>query len=139
MNKKLWTQLLIASTECNDPLEEQGGLILNKDDEYTFVLIRNVHEGSQTAIGLYETDKQELKEKVFSRIPEGWKMYGSFHTHPCFSATPSVTDMTYLFQGFENNYVYSPKQKTFSATTWEGDTSTTTFMPINQIKELLQQ
>jgi proteasome lid subunit RPN8/RPN11 len=139
MDKKLWHQLLSAAEACNHPLEEQGGLILKKNEDYLFVQIKNIHAGSHTAVGLYETDKTELKTKIFSRMGEGWLMYASFHTHPCFSATPSVTDMTYLFQGFENNYVYAPKPKVFSATSWEGDTSKTTFMPIDKIKEILQK
>jgi proteasome lid subunit RPN8/RPN11 len=138
MNKQLWTQLLEAAEVCNHTTEEQGGLILRKDEDYLFVPIKNIYAGTYTSIGLYETDKIELKMKVFTRMSEGWRMFASFHTHPMFSATPSVTDMSYLFQGFESNYIYAPKPRVFSATIWEGDTSKTTFIPKEEIKEKLQ-
>jgi hypothetical protein len=137
MNKHLWTQLLTASEVCDHATEEQGGLILSRDESFLFVPIRNIHIGTITAVGLYETDKLELKTKVFTRMSEGWRMFASFHTHPMFSATPSVTDMTYLFQGFESNYIYAPKPQVFSATIWEGEKSKTTFIPKEKIKELL--
>ena len=139
INKKLWTQVITASEACTHPLEEEGGLLLEKDGEYLFVAIKNIHAGSQTAISLYETDKLELRDKVFSKLGEGWLMSASFHTHPCFSATPSTTDMTYLFQGFKDNYVYAPKPKVFSVTSWEGDITKTTFVPLEKIKELLHK
>jgi hypothetical protein len=136
-DKDLWSALLSAVQVCTHASEEEGGLILKKEAQYLFVKIRNIYEGTATAIGLYETDKLELKERIFSRMGDGWQMHASFHTHPCFSATPSSTDMTYLFQGFKYNYIYAPRPKAFSITSWEGDNSQTKYILKETIEALL--
>lgn len=132
--------LLEAVKECNHTLEEEGGIILNKENDYLFVKIKSIFSGTPTAIGLYETDKSELGKKVLMRMSsEGWQMYASFHTHPSFSAEPSNTDMTYLFRGFKHNYIYAPRSKYFSLTSWEGDECSTQYTSRKQIESLLEK
>lgn len=136
---KLVESLLQAADECRHLREEEGGIILNNADDYTFVKIKNIYEGSHTAYGLYETDLQELSSKVFSKLTEGWRMYASFHTHPTFAPTPSNTDITKLFEGFKTNYIYSPIKQTFSVTSWGGEHWHTHYVTKENIENLKKE
>lgn len=135
-SKKLLNSLVCAVCECPHRVEEEGGIILNKDDDYVFVRIKNIHENTQTAYGLYETDLCELKTKIFPKIAEGWKLYASFHTHPMFGASPSSLDINKLFEGFKNNYIYSPIQKTYSITTWKNNNWNIQFITKEELENL---
>ena len=134
--KTILAALLCAVDECPHRLEEEGGIILNKDEDYMFVRVKNIHEATQTAHGLYETDLVELKDKIFTRMTEGWKMHASFHTHPMFGASPSSLDINKLFQGFPQNYIYSPIQKTYSLTTWKDNDWHVQFITKNHVEDL---
>jgi proteasome lid subunit RPN8/RPN11 len=137
-NKSLVLALVQASEECSHTQEEEGGLILSKDEERLFIKIKNKHKGTVQAVGLYETDLTELKDKVFSKLSEGWKMYASFHTHPSFSPSPSSLDLNSLFVGFVYNFIYSPIGQIYSLNTWLGDTSYPYYVPKTTLLELLK-
>lgn len=49
--------VLQASDECPHPFEEEGGVIFSRDNEYCFAKINNIHQGTDTAIALYEAEK----------------------------------------------------------------------------------
>jgi proteasome lid subunit RPN8/RPN11 len=112
-----------AAEECTHPLEEEGGVILHKESDYCFVKINNIHQGTDTAIALYEAEKNELGRCVFDKYKDGWLLFASFHTHPQFAPYPSSIDLGTLFQGFEHNVIYAPLHNTFSYSTWENGTS----------------
>jgi proteasome lid subunit RPN8/RPN11 len=118
MSKALASELIKASEICKHRVEEEGGLILNRGDEFVFVPVQNIYKGTPTAAGLYETEQSDFTGKVFPLLKEGWKFYASFHTHPSFSPNPSGLDLNVLFQGFKHNYIYAPRPETFSYTTW---------------------
>lgn len=118
MSKALASELLKAAEICKHRVEEEGGLILNRGDEFVFVPVQNIYKGTPTAAGLYETEQSDFTGKVFPLLKEGWKFYASFHTHPSFSPNPSELDLNVLFQGFKHNYIYAPRPENFSYTTW---------------------
>jgi proteasome lid subunit RPN8/RPN11 len=116
--------VLDAADQCDHPLEEEGGVLLARKDDYRFVKIKNKHKGSHTAISLYEADKLELGKLLFDRYKEGWEICASFHTHPSFSPYPSNLDLDTLFQGFKHNVIYAARNHgVFSYSTWENDQS----------------
>lgn len=122
-NTELIAELLKAKDECNNPLEEEGGIIIHNEDneQYKFVKIKNKYNGTATAIGLYEADVEEFSSKVISKLSKGWKMYASFHTHPTFPPTPSQLDVSTLFEGFMYNFIYSPLEMKYSCCCWVGN------------------
>lgn len=142
INAKLETQaslvreVLNAVALCADKVEEQGGIVLYKDNDFVFVKVKNIYENTPTAAGLYETDQDDLRDLVFSKVKDGWKFYSSFHTHPMFQATPSGLDLAKLFQGFKYNIIYSHLTSTFSFSSWENDQIYTAYVPVEKLKEL---
>jgi proteasome lid subunit RPN8/RPN11 len=130
--------MLKASKECQNTREEEGGIIMEKDGVYEFVRVKNHHEGTDRAGGLYETDQDEFSQLVFSRVCKAWKMHASFHTHPTFSPTPSSLDLDKLFQGFRYNVIYSASHRTFSYSQWIEDDSCVTYLPIKTIQKLVK-
>lgn len=118
-NPLLLKELIKARKSCENPLEEEGGVVMHLDyDKYEFIKIKNVHAGSATAIGLYEADSIEFSEKAISKMKDGWKLYASFHTHPTFPPQPSSLDVSTLFQGFKYNFIYSPLKKKYGCCMW---------------------
>ena len=115
--------VLQASDECPHPFEEEGGVIFSRDNEYCFAKINNIHQGTDTAIALYEAEKNELGKCVFDKYKDGWVMFASFHTHPQFAPYPSYIDLDTLFQGFKHNVIYAPLHEKFSYSTWENGAS----------------
>ena len=100
-----------ASKQCNHGVEEEGGIILvNKEDnDYEFIKLRNVNEGTFSAPHLWTADQNEYAEKILPKVmSKTWKHFASFHTHPRFTALPSGIDLGILFPGFSKNYIYSP-------------------------------
>lgn len=123
---KLLNALLQAAKECNNPVEEEGGVILhlpaiahNKfsspEDEYVFLKITNANAGTPVAPVLWTADRGEYAVKVIPRFASGWKQVASFHTHPSFLPFPSSIDTNQLFPGFPVNYIYSPLYKSIAA------------------------
>jgi proteasome lid subunit RPN8/RPN11 len=131
--KALSAAILSATSQCSHFDEEEGGIIINKDSEYMFAKIKNIYAGTVTAYGLYETDQQELKEKVLDRVAKGWRMYASFHTHPSFSAAPSNLDITKLFQGFRYNVIFSRRNQMLSPNTWVDSKLPSEYMPLSTV------
>jgi hypothetical protein len=109
-----------AAIDCPNRNEEEGGVILinHKKKEYCFVKVRNLHEGTPTAYGLYVADPEEFGGRVIPMLSKGWELYASFHTHPQFPCTPSQLDYNKLFQGFKYNYIYSSRDLEFSCSDW---------------------
>jgi proteasome lid subunit RPN8/RPN11 len=136
-NKPLFKAMLEAASACPHRREEEGGIVLAKDNEYQFVKVKNIHEGTDTAVGLYETDQAELKDRVLSKVGEGWKLFASFHTHPEFSPAPSSLDLGKLFNGFKYNVIYAPRMDMFSYSQWLGDKSSLIYIPANTLKNIL--
>lgn len=122
-NPRFAKTVLQAAEECSHPLEEEGGVILSRDDEYCFVKITNIHQGTDTAVALYEAERNELGRCVFDKYRDGWQLFASFHTHPQFAPYPSYIDLDTLFQGFAHNVIFAPLHKTFSYSTWENGAS----------------
>ena len=111
-------EMMRAATLCGKSSEEEGGIIIARENECEFVKVKNVHTGTMTAGGLYEASRDELSLKVISRVKDGWKFFASFHTHPTFSPSPSQLDFNKLFQSFKHNIIYSPYQGMFSWLSW---------------------
>lgn len=109
MNESLKKALQKASSECSWPGEEEGGIIVQKDDDFLFIKLTNANTGTEVAAALYTVNKTEYGEKIISLFDKGWKSYASFHTHPdgCLP-NPSRIDLNQLFKGFPINYIYSP-------------------------------
>lgn len=121
-DKKFAATVLKAANECDHPSEEEGGLIFEKAGDYCFVKIQNIHQGTSTAISLYEAQRNDMGRTIFEHVNKGWILFGSFHTHPLFDPYPSGIDIGTLFQGFPYNVIYSPKHGgLFSLTDWEND------------------
>lgn len=138
LDKALVAEMLAAAKSCRHPVEEQGGIILNKDEEFLFVKVKNIYEGMDTAAGLYETDQNELSGLVLSKVSEGWKFYASFHTHPQFSPAPSSLDLGKLFQGFKQNIIFSPIMEMFSYSEWFGEQSLHYYIPTRTLEVLVK-
>lgn len=122
-DKNFARAVLRASDECPHPFEEEGGVIFSRGNEYCFKKISNIHQGTDTAVALYEAEKNELGKCVFDKYKDGWTMFASFHTHPQFAPYPSYIDLDTLFQGFEHNVIYAPLYEKFSYSTWENGES----------------
>lgn len=101
--------------ELTSPIEEVGGVILSKGDEFKFILLSNKHTGDTIARVLYEVDPSEYGEKVMPALLDGWFNHSSVHTHPQFQAFPSDIDIKWLFPGFGMNFIYSQKYKQLNA------------------------
>jgi proteasome lid subunit RPN8/RPN11 len=125
--------VLDAVDVCHRFDEEEGGLILNRDKDYKFVHIDNMHSGSSHAIGLYEVSPEQFGKLVIPLMREGWKMFSSFHTHPPYSATPSNLDLGTLFKGFKHNVIYANEQRAFSYSRWCGETVATVYLKLDAI------
>lgn len=107
--KGLTLSLDLAKSSCKfDGDEEEGGIILMKDDVFEFIKITNTNTGTPTALVLYSLDRDEFGEKVLSKLLNGWNIYASFHSHPGVSTSPSLIDLQYLFSSFPRHYIYSP-------------------------------
>jgi hypothetical protein len=137
-NKDYLEAISKAVESCTLPYEEEGGIILEKDGSFLYVRVKNIHENTPTASGLYETDAGELTDKVISKVQTGWKFHSSFHTHPTFSPTPSGIDRHELFKSFKFNVIYSPKQDLFSFNEWIENKLITIYISSSTIKTILQ-
>jgi proteasome lid subunit RPN8/RPN11 len=133
--KPITVELLKARDACDNVLEEEGGVIIKKDDSYEFIKLTNVYAGTATAIGLYEADSKEFSKKVITRMNDGWRLCASFHTHPSFSANPSSLDRSTLFQGFKVNFIYSPIKQQFSCSVWLSDILTILYADEQQLEK----
>jgi len=114
--------LRVARVECLGRHEEEGGIILRNGEVFRFIKLTNRHTGTPTAVGFFEVDPQEYAEKILPLFNEGWKNYASFHTHPtgC-RARPSMVDLTRLFNGFPDNYIWSPSFKELNQFSYGGE------------------
>jgi hypothetical protein len=102
-------QLLKAVNLCNNPdLEEEGGVILQRGNEFKFIKLTNTNTGLPIAPVLWTADRMEYAKQVLPLFREGWTQAASFHTHPCFLPLPSGIDMFQLFPGFPLNFIYAP-------------------------------
>ena len=131
--------VLDAAEQCSKSSEEEGGIILSRDDEYKFVKVKNIHTGTEKAYGLYETDKKDLLQQVFSQFDSGWFMCASFHTHPTFGPTPSTIDVKNLFEGFRYNVIYSTISDMFSYSEWLEENSTVCYIPAASFEKIRDQ
>lgn len=97
-----------AIASSTNQIEEEGGIILKKEDEYKYIKIRNNHTGTKIAWGLYEVDRQEYGNNIIPLFNGSWRNYATFHTHPngC-RPYPSLIDLTRLFKGARTNFIYS--------------------------------
>jgi hypothetical protein len=109
-------QCVIAMPDkLTSPVEEAGGVILSKGDEFKFIRLANKHTGTVIARVLYEVDPWEYGDKVLPILFDGWFNHSSIHTHPQFQAFPSDIDIYRLFPGFGMNFIYSQKHKQLNA------------------------
>lgn len=99
-------------------LEERGGVIIYRGEEYQFIPLTNSNTGTPIAPGLFTADRFEYAEKIIPLFKEGWRHYASFHTHPQFPPWPSNIDMNELFPGFPINYIYSGLTDKLFKYTW---------------------
>ena len=125
--------VLDAADACVRLDEEEGGIILAKDNEYKFLHVENMHSGTPVAIGLYEADRLEFGSKIVPLIAEGWRLFSSFHTHPPYAATPSSLDLGTLFKGFKHNVIYANGQRTFSYSRWCQESVVTVYAKLEAI------
>lgn len=102
-------QLALNTCLLIETNEEEGGFIPRKKDEFKYFRVNNCHSGTKVAAGLYEPDRKQYGETVIASYGDGFCNWGSFHTHPfgC-RALPSLTDLTRLFNGQPNNFIWSP-------------------------------
>ena len=101
--------LLSAVNLCNNPdQEEEGGVILQKGDEFRFIKLTNTNTGKPLAPVLWTADRNEYATQVLPLFKDGWTQSASFHTHPCFLPLPSGIDLFQLFPGFPLNFIYAP-------------------------------
>lgn len=134
LGDSLHVALKLAVSTCLGADEEEGGFIVRKDDEYQFHRITNSHTGTPTAVGLYEPERQEYGDKVIGSYSQGFKNYGSFHTHPTnFPARPSFTDLTRLFNGQPVNFIWSPSLRELKKYTFLGANDDYTIWRVNEI------
>ena len=99
----------LATQQCLGATEEEGGFIVHRDGEYQFHHITNQHTGQPIAVAFYEPSREEYGEKVIGAYAQGFRNFGSFHTHPTGNrALPSLVDLTRLFNGQPNNLIWSP-------------------------------
>ena len=127
LNQKLKQTLLQAIHACYvdvpvlTQLEEHGGWILKKDDEYKFFFLRNSNTGTVRAQMLFSADSKDVANgPLKAMMREGWTNYGTFHTHPQFSITPSSIDWNLLFQNSKHNFIYSPATEQLGCSVRDG-------------------
>ena len=115
ITKNLSDTLSEAIRLCHDSIdperrvEEHGGWIVQKDDEFKFFFLRNDNAGTPQANVLFLANQQDVgKGPLTAMAKEGWKNYATFHTHPQFSVTPSSLDWNQMFQCCPYNFIYSP-------------------------------
>lgn len=116
--------LLLAILSCDSPnFEEEGGVIVSEKSTVlevnTFIKLKNANTGTDIAPVLWTADPHEFAKKVIPKISRGGRLAASFHTHPRFAAQPSQVDLSQLFLGFKDNYIYSPTQN--ELTHWQAD------------------
>ena len=132
INKSLASALIDASNQCKFSHEEEGGVILKKTDsndddaQFKFIKVNNQMRGAPEAGGLYVACREGFGTEVCPSLAQGWVMYGSFHTHPTFSATPSWLDKDKLFRGFKYNFIFSNIEELFSCSEWSGQNNLNT-------------
>lgn len=97
---------------------EEGGLIFQKNNEFTFAQIDNKNRNTDIGCVLYEPTKEDYIKTVLALNKEGWKIHSSFHTHPKFSAHYSQIDYKFLFQSFPINFIKSIKDKNIMKYAW---------------------
>lgn len=123
-----------CSKERHD-VEEDGGIILCKDDMYIFFPIRNSNTGTPIAPVLYSADRDVYAKTILPMFKDGWRQYASFHTHPQFTPYPSHIDMTQLFKGFLTNYIYSGVYDKLMRYEWYNPHDFTEGMQITEIEQ----
>ena len=107
----------IAQCPSNASLEEEGGVIFRKDNQFRFERLRNSLTGTPEAKVLWVADQTEFA-KFVPLFADNWEMI-SFHTHPAFPPFPSAKDRTVLFEGFQTNYIWSHATSQLTRTSWE--------------------
>jgi proteasome lid subunit RPN8/RPN11 len=118
-----------AAEECSsDQQYEEGGIIFEKDGVFKFQKIENIHDGTPRGISLYEVHTPSYGKLVSEQVMDGWKLFASFHTHPSFSAQPSMIDLDFLFKGYKYNVIYSNLTDSFAFCVWLDDSCYTFFM-----------
>lgn len=118
-----------AAKECSSFEDyEEGGIIFEKNGEFKFEKIDNIHHGTSRGISLYEVYTPYFGKLISEQVQDGWKLFASFHTHPSFSAQPSKIDLDYLFKGYKYNVIYSHPTDTFAFCVWLEDSCYTFFM-----------
>lgn len=88
--------------------EEEGGFILQNNEELELIKVKNKHTGTSIAAVLYEPDPAEFGELILSKLIDGWSVFASVHTHPNKLCTPSSVDLKNLFTNFQKNIIYTP-------------------------------
>ena len=113
---------IINLTDFNDLEYEAGGLLVkgkvDDDDVFAFVRIPNKFHNQSIGHALYEPNDNEFAKLVGPFLSRGWQLFGSFHTHPSFSARYSGIDYANLFQNFKYNYIKSIKYGEIIKYTW---------------------
>lgn len=109
--KTLRASLDLAIELTKENREEAGGIILHKPDtdEFEFVFLDNANAGKPIAPSLFTAIPRQYIERVASRFKDGWRQFGSYHTHPAFTPYASEIDRTQLFTGFPTNFIYAPR------------------------------
>jgi proteasome lid subunit RPN8/RPN11 len=115
LDQQIKTAIQQAIRECYTDvplltqLEEHGGWILKKGEEYKFFFLKNDNSGTVRAQMLFSANRNDVaKGPLKAIVKEGWSNYATFHTHPQFSVTPSSIDWNLLFQNSKYNFIYSP-------------------------------
>jgi len=116
-----------AIAQCPGENEEEGGFIVQNGEKYEFHHLVNQHTGTPVGVALYEPDQQQYGDRVIGSYSRGFINFGSFHTHPtgC-RALPSGTDLTRLFNGQPNNFIWSPSLKELNWFAFDGNDGTET-------------
>lgn len=104
---------LAVKTCCETIDEEEGGIIMVRDNDYKFVRLENNLKGTPIAKSLISFET-EYGTKIIPMFKERWRCYASFHTHPRFPCYASSIDYDNLFNGFRHNYIYSRCNKNIS-------------------------
>ncbi len=119
--------ILQAIRECHtdvpvlEQLEEHGGWILKKGNDYKFFFLKNDNTGTVRAQMLFSANKKSVGDGPLKAIvKEGWSNFATFHTHPQFSINPSSIDWNLLFQNSKYNFIYSPATDQLSCSARNG-------------------
>jgi hypothetical protein len=103
------------------PGEEDGGvLVRDPAGLVSFIYLANSLAGTPEAAGLYVPSPEEYGRRVVSGFGRGLLTFASIHVHPGWiPALPSTTDLTYLFRGFPENYIWAERGRDLRRYTYE--------------------